>query len=100
MEEIAARKIPDVSALVKELNGFEPRIMLRLFLDGIYGCVRSLMLSPSGFKALEEINASILDCYNHVTVYNQSVQASLELLVRELSRINKISGNILKCATM
>ena len=100
IEEIAARKIPDVSALVKELNGFEPRIMLRLFLDGIYGCVRSLMLSPLGLKALEEINASILDCHSHVTVYNQSVQASLELLVRELSRINKISGNILKCATM
>ena len=40
------------------------------------------------------------NCYNNVSVYNQGISASLECLVREIAKINKINGSVLKCAIM
>ncbi len=100
LKDISERKIPYVSSIVKDMNGFEPGSMLKIFLDGINCSTKKLMLFPEGLKALEEMNTSVRECYSRVTVYNQGVQAALELLVRDIYRINRSGGNILKCVTM
>lgn len=74
--------------------------MLEIFLSGLLEPGRGLLKSASGAAAAAGIVQAVQDCWNNVTVFNQSVQAALEVLVRELSKINKIHGNVLSCAIM
>lgn len=94
------RQIPDVSSLVKEMKNFEPRAALKIFMNGILDSLKSLMCFPQGTEALKQINVALLESYTSITVYNQSVQASLEVLVREILKINSTNGNILQCVNM
>ncbi len=98
--EISLLKVPDVSSIIKECALFEPRSMLKIFLSEINSALRKLMYSAQGVDVLEQVKKAVLESYTNVSVYNQGVQASLENLVREMSRINRMNGNILKCAIM
>lgn len=98
--DIASSHIPDIQSVIKECGNFEPREMLRIFLTGILEASRALLKNPSGAEASAGIVQSVQNCWNSVTVYNQSVQAALEIVVKELSKINKIHGNVLSCAIM
>lgn len=98
--EIAASHIPDIQGVIKECGGFEPREMLTIFLVGLMEKSRGLLKSPAGAQAVSGIVQAVQNCWNNVTVFNQSVQAALEVLVKELSKINKIHGNVLSCAIM
>lgn len=93
-------QVPDIQALVKEMKNFEPRAALKIFMNGILDSLKSLMYFPQGTEALGKINESILESCSSITVYNQSVQASLEVLVREILKINKTNGNVLQCVNM
>lgn len=93
---VADSKIPDCAKIIKDCGNFEPRIILKIFLAEIQRCSKKLFYSPAGAKAAEEISEAVQNCWNNVTVYNQSVKAALEVLVRDVSRINKIHWNILK----
>lgn len=92
--------IPDLQELIKSCGNFDPRVMLKIFLDGITVSQKSLMKTPNGCEASVKIMQCLRDCWNNVTVYNQSVIASLENLLRDLVKINKIHGNVFKCVTM
>ena len=94
----AAGRAPDFAALVKECGKFEPRIELKLFLNGISGTLKKLMLTSGGTIVLSEISKELQKTWNNVTVYNQNPQAALENLFRELLKINITNGNIFKCA--
>ena len=75
-------------------------IMFRIFLSGIQESAKKLLSNPAGAAAASELSEAVRNTWNNVTVYNQSVQASLEVLVRDISKINKIHGNILRWAVM
>lgn len=92
--------IPDLQELIKSCGNFDPRVMLKIFLDGITVSQNSLMKTPNGCEASVKIMQCLRDCWNNVTVYNQSVIASLENLLRDLVKINKTHGNVLKCVIM
>ena len=92
--------IPDLQELIKSCGNFDPRVMLKIFLDGITVSQNSLMKTPNGCEASVKIMQCLRDCWNNVTVYNQSVIASLENLLRDLVKINKTHGNVFKCVTM
>lgn len=92
--------IPDLQELIKSCGNFDPRVMLKIFLDGITVSQNSLMKTPNGCEASVKIMQCLRDCWNNVTVYNQSVIASLENLLRDLVKVNKTHGNVLKCVIM
>ncbi len=81
-------KIPDCDAVVKDCQQFEPRIELKIFLNGIAECIRSLMNTQKGCEACADVVKVLRECYDNVTMYNQSAKASLEILLRDLSKIN------------
>ena len=74
--------------------------MLKIFLDGITICQRPLINSPNGCEASNQIMQCLRDCWNDVTIYNQSVISSLEKLLRDIVKVNKTHGNVLKCVIM
>ncbi len=96
--ETAASRIPDVQAAVKTCGAFNPRIMLKIFLDGLLIAQRRLLFFAQGSFAAAEIAPLVQECWNSVTVYNQSPNAALENLALGLLRIHKRSGGVLSCA--
>lgn len=92
--------LPEISQLIKDCGGFDPVIMFRIFLSGIQESAKKLLSNPAGAAAASELSEAVRNTWNNVTVYNQSVQASLEVLVRDISKINKIHGNIFRWAVM
>ena len=92
--------IPDIATVSKDCGSFDPRIMLKIFLNGIQLNTRKLMETPAGSQAAFELSKALKDCWNNVTVYNQSVISAMEILVRDIAKINKIHGNVLKWVVM
>lgn len=80
--------IPDCDTVVKDNQNFEPRIELKIFLNGIAQVFRPLMQSQKGSEACSQALKVLRECYENVTLYNQSVKAALEVLIRDLSKIN------------
>lgn len=93
---IADSKIPDSARIIKDCGNFEPRIIFKIFLSEIQRRSKKLLSFPAGTVAAKEITDSLQQCWNNVSVYNQSVKSALEILVRDMSKINKLHGNILK----
>lgn len=87
-------KIPDCEALVKECAGFEPRIEFKLFLNGINDCVRPVLQSQAGTEACVELSKTLRQCYENVTLYNQSVKAALESIIRDINKINVLYARV------
>ncbi len=92
--------IPDISQIIKDCKNFDPRILFKIFLDGIVLTQRGLLSSPAGSQASVELVKAIQQCWNGVSVYNQSISSALELLVRDMHKINKLHGNVLKCVNL
>lgn len=97
-KEIVNGIIPDVAALVKNCNKFDPRLLLRLFLENIYEIQKTALTCAKGVEASSQCTKAVGDCWNNVTVYNMSVEASLEQLVKEIALINRLNENVLKQA--
>ena len=100
VKSVSLGQVPEISEIIKNCGGFDPRIEFKLFLNGINSSLRKLIYTQSGTETLSEISVKIQECWNNVTVYNQSVQAALENLFRELLKINVTNGNIFKCADL
>ena len=86
--------IPDCDAVVTDCQKFEPRVELKIFLNGIADCIRPLMQTQAGCEACAQVVQTLCNCNESVTLYNQSVKGALEVLLRELSRINITYGRI------
>ena len=93
---IADSRIPDYEKILKACEKFEPRVMFKIFLSEIQKSASFLFKTPDGVQALKELSEAVQLCWNNVTVYNQSVKAALEVLVRDMSKINKLHGSIFK----
>lgn len=80
--------IPDCDEVVSDCQNFEPRIELKIFLNGIADCIRPLMKTQIGCEACAQTVKALQSCHENVTMYNQSVKSALEVLLRDLSKIN------------
>lgn len=95
---------PDIEGTIKVCGGFEPRLLLSLFFKSMSGALRDLALggdelglgqvSVQAQDALHQFRlaelgarciAAVNECHSHITIYNQGIAASLELLAADLS---------------
>ncbi len=101
---VCAGVLPDIESVVKTCGNFEPRLLLTVFLNGIAGALQKSVsadgLSPenrvrhAAFAA--ECTAALRECANHITVYNQSASAALELLSADVSLLcRKFGGGLI-----
>ena len=93
-ENVVHGRIPDCDSVVKDCGNFEPRVELKIFLNGLAECVRPLMSSMAGIEACSELSKTLRQCYENVTLYNQSVKAALECLIRDINKINVLYGKV------
>ena len=87
-------KIPDCEALVKACASFEPRVEFKIFLNGITDYVRPVMQTMAGTQACVELSKTLRQTWENVTLYNQSVKAALECLIRDVNKINVLYGRV------
>ena len=97
---IVCSEIPSVSEIVKKCGDFEPRVSLKIFLNEIGKLKNKLILSAVGTEACFQLFEALKNCWTNVTVFNQGPVASLEILVRDIAKINKSNGNVLRCAVL
>ena len=95
---VASNAIPDCAKILKDCASFEPRLMFRIFLDGIARAQRPLAKSASGAESSAECMASLRECWLAVSVYNESPLAALENLTRTFFKINKTHDFVFKAA--
>lgn len=95
-EEIANKRIPNISMIVKNCGNFIPRVELKLFFNYIIQKQKPLSKIQSGAEISSKILNLIRKCYDNVILYNQTPQASLEILLRELSSLNVLNNGVFK----
>lgn len=95
-EEIANKRIPNISMIVKNCGNFIPRVELKLFFNYIIQKQKPLSKIQSGAEISSKILNLIRECYDNVILYNQTPQASLEILLRELSSLNVLNNGVFK----
>jgi len=61
---------------------------------------RPLKNSPEGAEAAFETTKILRNTWDNITLYNQTPQGALEILLRDLAALNARGGNIFKCAVM
>ena len=82
------------AAIVKACASFEPRILLKMFFSSASQILRPLMKSAIGTSALAEMNVAINDAWQNVTVFNQSTEAALDVLLRKFYSLNRSHGGV------
>lgn len=87
-EALSGKTQCNVELLVKEMNNFEPKMILSLFFNDILALQRNQLLSIGNFsenieqqQLLEKILVKIKKSYSEITTYNISVLASLEKIL-------------------
>lgn len=100
MGTIANAKVPDIEQLCKTCQKFSVRIILKLFLENCLLLTKKLLSSPQGAEVSSEISLMLRTCLNNVLIFNQSPQAALEQLVRELLKINSLNPGLLSCMNL
>ncbi|WP_407400910.1 DNA polymerase III [Treponema sp.] len=94
--KIAEGHIPDVPALVSACSGFEPRVIFKIFLQGIIEVQKPLLSSGQGAETSAKLLELIRGAWNSVTVYNQNPAAVLEELTRSIMQLNFLNNGILR----
>lgn len=92
---IVTGEFPDINQLLKECNKFDPKIEFKIFLSRILECKGLLLKTPEGCEAAQELITAVRETWENVFSFNQSIQGSLENLIREISRINQIHSKII-----
>ncbi len=77
-------QIFQIDTIVKGCASFEPRQILKLFLKGLLD-LQKLDESQQSVELASVNTKAIYECWNNVTVYNQSPLASLEKLFRDMA---------------
>ncbi len=88
-------RMPDIGAVLKSCNKFEPRLLLKIFFEGMQSFQRRFHCDPSGAQTVFECNKILMNCYSNIVTFNQGVQGAFENLIRDIAYVNKINGNIL-----
>ena len=100
MLTIAESKFPDIEEFCKTCGKFSVRAVLKLFLEDCLLQTKKLLSTPQGCQTVSEVSFALRNSLDNVLIYNQSPQASLEMLVRELLKINSQRGGVLSCMNL
>lgn len=84
-EGIQKSRLFQVSYFVKECASFNPSSLFKIFLSGLLDAQKSFDCSSACLEVQTKNIEAIKNCYNNVTIYNQSPQAALEKLCRDLA---------------
>lgn len=87
-------QIPVSETVVKECAGFEPRLLLKIFLSGIMETARGDGDSPVRNEFCLSVLNSCRECYDSVTLLNLSPAAAIERLSRDLSFAKRNPGGL------
>lgn len=87
--EIMDGKIPVAAKIIKSCADFESSFLFKSFLLGVQEASKNFSDPLSAEFALRNVGA-IRECYNNVSIYNQSFAAAIEKLTRDLT-VNKNS---------
>ena len=82
--------MPDIPALVKACAAFDPRVLLKIFLSALMSAF-PLQSAAEAELASQAVDA-LRECYNNVQLYNQTPQAALERLWRDLYMARRMAG--------
>ncbi|MBC6713474.1 DNA polymerase III [Treponema sp. Marseille-Q3903] len=93
-KSIARHQIPDVAEIVKNCGNFTPRLELRLFLHYLAVMQKKLLYSQNGVEASAQCMELLRNCWDNITLYNQTPVASLEILLRNMSSLNVANGGV------
>ena len=93
---IANRKIPDVNSIVKKCGNFNPRIELKLFLNYIALYQKKMLNTPAGCEVSAKTMTLLRQCWDNITLYNQTPVSALEILLRDLSSLNVQNNGVMK----
>lgn len=88
--------VPDTVSVCAGCLRFEPRVLLKIFLQGIVECQKPLSKTAAGAECSARIMAAVRKAYNDVSVYNQNPEAALEVLARSVLQVNHLSGGVLQ----
>jgi len=97
--DICRSHMPDIELIVKNTKNFEPRILLSIFFNEIFTIQRNLIRkSNETFKPviLEQTHKRlgfIRNCYENITIYNQSSISALEKLASDMLSCTSIFGS-------
>lgn len=95
---IAEGHVPDIVGIVKGCGSFDPRVLFRLFIEGIIGAQKNLASSPAGAESSAQLLDMLRKSYNNVTVYNQNPTSALEELARSLMMVNHQNNGVFSLA--
>lgn len=87
-KSICERKIPDIAEIVKKCGNFSPRIELKLFLSHIAKMQKKMIYTQCGAEVCAKSLKLLLECWEHITLYNQSVNSAFENLLKAMSVLN------------
>ncbi len=93
-KDIAAAHVPNIPSIVSVCGNFEPRDLLKIFMETLIEMQRPLLKSACGCEVSHRCVEEIRNAYNNVGIYNQNPAACLEELVRNLMLINREYGGI------
>lgn len=95
-DAVANRSIPEISDIVKSCDNFNPRIILKIFLQNILNRCRKFMYTQQGSEVCAKVVEALRECQDNITLYNQTPISALETLLKKLTFLNVSNGGIFK----
>ncbi len=91
LHSVYNKEVPDIEKTIKDLSNFEPRVLLKLFLNALIDTHEKKLISIDNAleqAAIQEQGYTLLkavkDTMEYITIYNQSPLSALEGLVYTL----------------
>lgn len=97
IETIADGKVPDIPSIISSCQKFEPRVLLKIFFEGIIECQKPLLSSAQGCESSAMIVDELRRAYSNATLYFQNPTSVLEDLTRSLMQVSFINKGSLRC---
>lgn len=95
-KSISEGHVPPLAEIVEGCSNFSPRILYKIFLQGIINEQKNLISSQAGCEASKKMIEVLYKSFENVSVFYQNPYSALEELTRSLMQINYMNGGILK----
>ena len=95
-KSVSEGHVPPVADIVAGCSNFTPRVLYKIFLQGIITEQKKLISTQAGCESSKKILEVLYKSYENVSVFYQNPYAALEELTRSLMQINYLNGGILK----
>lgn len=93
---VVNKNIIESGSFNSELNKFEPKKILSIFLSELINCQKKLLNSQIGTEVSVKCVNIIRNCWINVNLYNLSTVAALEILYKDLSVLNSQNEGIFR----